>query len=213
MGGGRGPAPAPRLPAARNVLAAAPQAAPSWESEAPGRALTVLLGYGLQIGVSNGLSRKRSLAMTKRPASTQRRLRRLAARHSAFYGGSTGQRGEGPGRVRALWPQERRAVSGLQTPSHRGSSASRPRRPWLPASRGRAWAGAACRPKGLGVKEVPLGLPRTAQPPSPPAWPQLCSLIRDSTASERPHPASSPQGRAGGSSSPPSHPHPGPHGP
>lgn len=45
----------------------------------------MLLGYGLQIEDSNGLSRKRSLAMTKRPASTQKKLAMFAIRHSAFY--------------------------------------------------------------------------------------------------------------------------------
>lgn len=64
------------FPRARNVLLAKPQATPSWEREDPwGGALTGLLGYGVQIGKSKGLSRKRSLAMTKRPASTQKQLR------------------------------------------------------------------------------------------------------------------------------------------
>lgn len=48
-------------------------------------ALTVLLGYGVQIGKSKGLSRKRSLATTKRPASTQKQLRACAIRQSVFY--------------------------------------------------------------------------------------------------------------------------------
>lgn len=75
------PTPAPRLQ--KRFLRAGN--APSWESENPGAwALTVLLGYSLQVGDSKGLSRKRSLAMTKRPASTQKKLMMFAIRHN-FY--------------------------------------------------------------------------------------------------------------------------------
>lgn len=70
----------------RNLLSAKPQAVPS-ESQRTLEvwALTVLLGYGLQIGDSNGLSRKKSLAMTKRPASTHKKLVMFVIRHNIFY--------------------------------------------------------------------------------------------------------------------------------
>lgn len=69
-----------------------PKAAPSLEVRglwvrggAGAQSLTVELGYGLQIGASNEFSRNKSLTMTRRPASTQRKLMMFAKRHSPFY--------------------------------------------------------------------------------------------------------------------------------
>ena len=45
----------------------------------------MLLVYSLQTMGSKGLSRKRSLAMTKRPASTQKTLVEFVIRHNTFY--------------------------------------------------------------------------------------------------------------------------------
>ena len=70
---------------ARNFLWAKPKAGfPGSQRTLGGRALTVSVGYGFQMGNSNGVSRKRSLAITKSPASTQRKLMEFATRH-AFY--------------------------------------------------------------------------------------------------------------------------------
>lgn len=49
-----------------------------------GGKLTVEVGYGLQIGHGKGLSRKRSLATTKKPASAQNKLVMFAVTHRIF---------------------------------------------------------------------------------------------------------------------------------